>query len=253
MMSSEKTKWYPTPSYLSRRYFAKSILKQIQPTSFLEIGIGYGGGIVDLLAKNGFMGKGIDLSPQAIESAKNNLAFLDNNIIKLEAADLFKLTETYNLIIAFEVLEHIEDEERFITKLFDLLNENGIVVISVPAHMKKWSVGDEAAGHLRRYERKDLIDKFERSGFVLKYCWSYGFPLVNLSNSFSHRFLTKKSKKEQIRLTMESSERKYNTLLKYFFKESLLQPFFWIQNIYKESDLGVGYFLVAQKRKGNSV
>jgi hypothetical protein len=55
-----------------------------------------------------------------------------------------------------DVLEHIEDDKRFLEKLADLARPGTHIVITVPALRSLWSVHDVTAGHVRRYEKAEL-------------------------------------------------------------------------------------------------
>ncbi|ASJ75868.1 methyltransferase domain-containing protein [Granulosicoccus antarcticus] len=86
----------------------------------------------------------------------------------------------YNLVMCFEVIEHIEHDQTFIDSIFTSMQTDGHFLGSVPAYMSKWQDVDELAGHFRRYERQELQDKLEAAGFTDVHLYPYGFPLINL-------------------------------------------------------------------------
>ena len=76
----------------------------------------------------------------------------------------------------FDVIEHIEDDIKFLNELYDKLNKNTRVFINVPASKALWSETDELAGHYRRYDLKDLHRINENTKFKLidnTYYFSY--------------------------------------------------------------------------------
>lgn len=73
----------------------------------------------------------------------------------------------FDLVGAFDVLEHIEDDETVIRQVHDALRSGGKVVLTVPQHPFLWSAQDEAAHHVRRYMRGELEQKLQRHGFRL--------------------------------------------------------------------------------------
>ena len=70
-------------------------------------------------------------------------------------------------IYTSNVLEHIEDDGAILGKLYEKLEENGILAVYVPAFMCLYSNMDLAVGHYRRYTAKDLCGKLESSGFEI--------------------------------------------------------------------------------------
>lgn len=73
--------------------------------------------------------------------------------------------EGFSAILAFEVLEHIPDDEAVVQHMARVIRPGGHVVVSVPIRQARWTVLDEACGHVRRYEPEDLVRLFERNGF----------------------------------------------------------------------------------------
>jgi len=93
----------------------------------------------------------------------------------LESAGFYE--GTMPAIGLFDVLEHIEDDEDFLTKTRTLLVPNGRLYITVPAYQTLWSKEDYLAGHYRRYRLKELIDKLKISGYEIDYA-TYFFMLL---------------------------------------------------------------------------
>lgn len=85
-------------------------------------------------------------------------------LLQADARDLpFK--EEFDLAGAFDVLEHIQDDESVLSQLRETLKPGGGLMLTVPQHPCLWSVMDEAGRHKRRYTRRDLVAKLERAGF----------------------------------------------------------------------------------------
>lgn len=57
----------------------------------------------------------------------------------------------------FDVLEHIEDDHRFVDHLHGVMHPAGLLYGTVPAHPFLWSASDVAAGHFRRYDRSAIV------------------------------------------------------------------------------------------------
>ncbi len=69
------------------------------------------------------------------------------------------------LAVAFDVLEHIEDDQRATAELFRCLAPGGLLLVAVPADMRLWSAHDVAVDHVRRYERAQLLALVSGAGF----------------------------------------------------------------------------------------
>jgi SAM-dependent methyltransferase len=84
---------------------------------------------------------------------------------------------TFNVVGAFDVLEHCAPEQRAVAELFRVLEPGGRLLASVPAYTWAWTDHDVRAGHHRRYTRTRLVRALELGGFdVLRA--TYGFAAV---------------------------------------------------------------------------
>jgi trans-aconitate methyltransferase len=86
----------------------------------------------------------------------------------------------YDVIGAFDVIEHIADDERVLKNLATALTDNGALIVTVPQHRWLWSDADVQAGHQRRYSRIDLLKKIEKAGLSVVYVTSFVSLLVPL-------------------------------------------------------------------------
>ena len=68
---------------------------------------------------------------------------------------------------AFDVLEHIEEDEAVLRQIYKALKPGGYLFITVPQHHWLWSAVDECACHVRRYAANELHDKVRRAGFEI--------------------------------------------------------------------------------------
>jgi SAM-dependent methyltransferase len=75
----------------------------------------------------------------------------------------------FDLIGLFDVLEHVEDDERALRDLHALLNPDAVLLLTVPAHASLWSYWDEVCQHHRRYSVAELKSKLVGAGFRVEY------------------------------------------------------------------------------------
>jgi len=91
--------------------------------------------------------------------------------------------QKYDLILAMDVLEHIDEELDALHSWISYLSQKGVVLITVPAFHALWSYHDQYLGHKRRYTKKSLQKIAEQAGLVpLKLTYAFGplFPIVYL-------------------------------------------------------------------------
>ena len=93
----------------------------------------------------------------------------------------------FDLIGAFDVLEHIKEDEAVLAQIHQAVAPGGGVLITVPQHMWMWSVLDELSKHQRRYSIKQLRHKLEQAGFVLVYATSFFSLLLPFMFIARHR------------------------------------------------------------------
>ena len=97
--------------------------------------------------------------------------------------DLSDVRPGFDLILAMDVLEHIENDHAALNEWKGLLNKDGVILITVPAFNILWSYHDEFLGHKRRYIYSTLKLVTQNCGLrylYLNYAFSYLFPVMYL-------------------------------------------------------------------------
>ena len=168
-----------TPSYILRRQIILQLLRRYKPGRFLEVGCGRGDLLV-YLAKLGFEGVGLEISPEAIPLAKEAIAPYEHKL-SIVAEETVLNAQLFRYVFAFEVLEHIQDDAAALVDWRKWLMPEGRLILTVPAHMSSWTASDDAVGHYRRYEHDDLCRLLKDCGYIVEVFWSYGFPLTSLT------------------------------------------------------------------------
>jgi len=93
----------------------------------------------------------------------------------------FPCTEEFDLILALDVLEHIEDDRGAVDRVTELLAPGGRFLVTVPALPCLWSLHDVAHHHFRRYTRASLSKLLCGAGLRIehiRYCFGWSLPLV---------------------------------------------------------------------------
>lgn len=100
---------------------------------------------------------------------------------------------TYDVICAFEVLEHIEDDAHALRVWRGWLRPAGRLILSVPAQPQRFGPWDEAVGHYRRYDRSELAEKLTAAGFDRVEVRAHGWPLGYLLEGVRDRLAARAS------------------------------------------------------------
>jgi SAM-dependent methyltransferase len=106
-------------------------------------------------------------------------------LLELDARSL-PFDGEFDVVGAFDVLEHIADDEAALASMRRAAVPGGGLVVTVPQHPRLWSAADDYAHHERRYTRRELIAKLERAGFDVVRVTSFVtllLPLMLLSRT----------------------------------------------------------------------
>ena len=155
----ESTHWW----FTVRRRLIRQVIGDIglpANARILEAGCGTGGNI-ELLRRFG--------SVRAMEPDAASRAYvLDTFQLAVDGGllpdGLTYPPRSFDLVCAFDVIEHVEDDRASLRKLGELLDEHGTMVVTVPAYQWMWSHHDELHHHKRRYTRREFVSVMEAAG-----------------------------------------------------------------------------------------
>jgi SAM-dependent methyltransferase len=222
--------WAESPSYLLRRWTVLRELRHAPPERVLEIGSG-AGDLMSHLVRRGHSGTCVEISEEARRQASQRFARLGQRVTVL--ADL-PGDGTFDLLLACEVLEHIEDDVEALRRWRSVLGDRGQLLLTVPAHPHRFGPSDVWAGHFRRYTRADLRAKARLAGFAVTRCICYGFPLGNLIEPLRHRVNARRLAREGQLTVAERTgrsgvQRDVERRLGFLSHPYLVLPFCWAQ------------------------
>lgn len=90
------------------------------------------------------------------------------------------LSGALDLVGAFDVLEHIPEDEAVLAEIYRMLRPGGRLIATVPQHPALWSQSDDVAHHQRRYKIGELSTKAKAAGFRIVYTTSFVVLLLPL-------------------------------------------------------------------------
>ncbi len=161
--------------YALRHYFSEA-------NNFLEIGCG-----------TGFIISGIErafpnLDLYGSEIFTKRLSFAEQRLSKVQLfqmdAKAIPFQNEFDVIGAFDVLEHIEEDQLVISQMYQAIRPQGGIILTVPHHPWLWSQADDYAHHVRRYRCQELIIKVKQAGVQVVRVTSFVsllFPLMLIS------------------------------------------------------------------------
>lgn len=160
--------------------------------NFLEIGCGTGfvlSGIAQAFPQMPLSGSEVSINGLAHAAQRipqANFFQMDARAIPFEAE--------FDTIGAFDVIEHISEDEAVLAQIFRALKPGGGMLLTVPQHEFLWSQVDEHACHVRRYHAPELRTRIERAGFRVLTMTSFVSLLLPLM--FASRLARRKARQD---------------------------------------------------------
>jgi SAM-dependent methyltransferase len=153
--------------FVIRRRLLRRLLHSLdvpQEFSAVDIGCGTGSNLRTLGSAGLYKVVGLDRSFYALSLAKSrlNLPLINGDLNQLPVR-----SKSFGLIIAMDILEHLEDDANGIRELYRVLKNEGTLILTVPAFGFLWGIQDVVTGHKRRYSRKEILVKLRQGGFTI--------------------------------------------------------------------------------------
>lgn len=229
-----------SPWILAKQELLLVILEKFSShrSEILDVGCGMGGPM-RCLEKAGFQVFGIDKYRKAVEFCRKR-----NLVAKCGLAEKIPFPESsFDVIIALELLEHLNKPPKAIEEFARVLKPNGLLIVSVPAFNFFWNALDEMSRHFKRYTasilKKEINPVFEplKVSYIF---FSAFFPMLVL------RFFRKSFKEKKGELFKDEFPDK----LKFF--EALILVLFRFENFllkWIDFPFGVGVVGVFKNNK----
>ena len=161
----EQSHWW----HIGRRKILASFVEEICRTvtdrraRILDVGCGTGANLM-MLSKYGDA-EGVDISEDALAFCKER--GLDK--VRLGAGEELPFEDgTFDLVTAFDVVEHMDDDLAGLSEMRRVLRPGGRVLLFVPTFMFLWGLQDDVSHHRRRYRLPELRRVLEKAGFEIE-------------------------------------------------------------------------------------
>jgi SAM-dependent methyltransferase len=150
--------------FRARNRLIVSTLRRHFPSAQSLLEVGCGTGFVLSALREAFPELrlvGVELFAEGLEVARRRLP--DVELVQVDAARM-PYEEEFDVVGAFDVLEHVEDDVAALQAIRKAMRPAGGAVLLVPQHPRLWSRMDNLAGHARRYTRRELLRKVRAAG-----------------------------------------------------------------------------------------
>jgi len=169
--------------YKARRRLLADALQDQEPGVALDVGAA-GGGNTRVLRALGWKAVALEYGMDgAAVAAERGL-----RVIRADATAIPVRDASFDLVVAFDVLEHIVNDAAAVAEILRVLRPQGEVLIAVPCDPKLWSEHDVAVDHVRRYTRETLTELLVVAGLELQAMTSWNVllrPIVALRRKSS--------------------------------------------------------------------
>lgn len=195
MYQLEESNWW----YVGRRDLVLKMADQIskdfpeKAMNILDAGCGAGLNLKHLQTSGDSVG--LDISKDALGFSR--IRGLPSLVCGSADRLPFK-SKVFDLVLALDVIEHIEDDNSAIKEFYRVLRPGGSLIVTVPAFMSLWSEHDLAVHHKRRYARPEIRDILQSGGFRIEKAsyWNFFLFLPVFAIRHIKRFSPSEAKKQ---------------------------------------------------------
>ncbi|GAB2795466.1 class I SAM-dependent methyltransferase [Rhabdobacter roseus] len=133
-----------------------------QPLRILNVGVATGH-TSELLREFGSV-ESIEYDEECYAFTKKNVLpdLIQGSILELPSPD-----QVYDLVCAFDVIEHVEEHQKAVEEMKRVCRPDGLVCVTVPAFNFLWNQHDDVNHHIRRYTKSLLTSLFRKRGQIL--------------------------------------------------------------------------------------
>jgi SAM-dependent methyltransferase len=165
----------PLPPLTPNAWLRWDVVSRALPPGRDLLEVGCGMGAVGTRLARRYRYTGLEPDPDSYAVAAQRLA--GSGRVLPGSLELLDDAERFDVVCAFEVIEHLPDDDEVIGSWVARLRPGGHLVLSTPGHPERFGPADRLAGHLRRYDPDALATLLVDAGLVDVEVLPYGGPL----------------------------------------------------------------------------
>lgn len=168
----EDSHWW----FRGRRAVIRALLERARPRSgarVLDAGCGSGRNLLEF-ADLGQV-TGVEPSPQAVAFCRSRGL---TDVVEAELEQLPFDDARFDVVLAFDVLEHLDDDVAGMRELRRVTRPGGTFIATVPAYRRLWSQHDDSHHHRRRYVRRQLVANAAAAGWEPRFATYFNSILL---------------------------------------------------------------------------
>jgi len=166
--NQEKSHWW----FCARRKIVLDIVRKLHGERIIEFGCGAGAMLQELSETKDVTG--LDVSPFALDYSKQ---VFNGKLIQASLEDELPFKNEYDIGLALDVIEHIEDDLTALKNMEKVVSRGGRLILTCPAFNFLWSAHDDSNEHKRRYTSRELKTLIRQTGFEVECITYYNFWL----------------------------------------------------------------------------
>jgi SAM-dependent methyltransferase len=168
----------------------QKLVDELRPRRVLEIGCGQGGFGARLAARHEYVG--VEPDEQSYQAARDRIESIGGHVLH-GTSDLIRADDRFDLVCAFEVIEHLEDDAGALADYSSRVAPGGAILVSVPAWPGRYGPMDQLVGHYRRYTPEQLDEVLLKTGATDVWHVLYGWPLGYVLEAVRNRIAQRRS------------------------------------------------------------
>lgn len=165
------THWW----FAGRRRLFSRLISALHPSPswrVLEVGAGTGANLPMLHAIGAGRVLACDVSTDALRHSRRS-----TTVARADATHLPFRSNSIDLLLAADVIEHLDDDRAALREFVRVLRPGGNLVLTVPAFASLWGPQDIVAQHRRRYRRPSLMALVGETGVIVSTCFHFNYLL----------------------------------------------------------------------------
>jgi SAM-dependent methyltransferase len=151
--------------FRAKRRMVFALLERWGRAGGRALDVGCGTGITLLELPSRFRGLGLDPAAEAVALCRERGL---SELVRGSATDIPLPAGAADVVLALDIVEHIEDDRAALREIARVLSPSGVAVLTVPAFPFLWSAHDEALHHKRRYTRRLLEQRLAEAGLAVR-------------------------------------------------------------------------------------